>query len=109
MAGGLNGYAKLPKLLQRFIRKASFTVTSLPTTFLLDVELDIKLGDFQGRILAQDEKVQEDGLSVENTKSFMPRDDSNYADLKTEIFALGSYIMEGQEPYPDLDPDYEEE
>lgn len=76
---------------------------------LLDVELDIKLSDFQGRLLAQDEKVQEDGLSVENTKSFMPRDDSNYADLKTEIFALGSYIMEGQEPYPDLDPDYEEE
>lgn len=107
--GGLNGYAKLPKLLQRFIRKASFTATSLPTTFLLDVELDIKLGDFQGRLLAQDEKVQEYGLSVENTKSFMPQDDSNYADLKTEIFALGSYIMEGQEPYPDLDPDYEEE
>lgn len=79
---------------------------------LLDAELDIKLSDFQGRLLAQDGKVQEDGLSVENTKSFMPRDDSNYADWKTEIFALGSafyYIMEGQEPYPDLDPDYEEE
>ncbi len=53
-----------------------------------------------GLLLAQDEKVQEDGLSVENIKSFMPRDDSNYADLKTEIFALGSYIMEGQGPYP---------
>ena len=31
-----------------------------------------KLSDFQGRLLVQDGKVQEDGLSVENTKSFMP-------------------------------------
>ena len=42
----------------------------------------------------------------------MSRVNSNYADWKTEIFALGSafyYIMECQEPYPDLDPEHGEE
>ena len=79
---------------------------------LLDAELNVKLSDFQGRLLAPDGEVREDGLSVENTKSFMPRIDSNHADCKTEIFALGStfyYIMEGHEPYVDLDPDRDEE
>jgi len=79
---------------------------------LLDAELNVKLSDFQGRLLTPDGEVEEDGLSIENTKSFMPRVSSNYADWKTEIFALGSvfyYIMECQEPYPDLDPDLDEE
>ena len=79
---------------------------------LLDTELNIKLSDFQGRLLTPDGKVEEDGLSVENTKSFMPRVDCNHADWKTEIFALGSafyYIMEGHEPFPELDPYYDEE
>lgn len=78
---------------------------------LLDAELNVKLSDFQGRLLAPDGGVEVEGLSVENTKSFMPRVDSGYADWKTEIFALGSalyYIIEGHEPYPDLDPDYDE-
>lgn len=79
---------------------------------LLDAELNIKLSDFQGRLLAPNGEVQEEGLSVENTKSFMPRANSNHADWKTEIFALGSafyYIMEGHEPYPELDSDFDEE
>lgn len=79
---------------------------------LLDAELNIKLSDFQGRLLGPNGEVDEDGLSVENTKSFMPRVDLNHADWRTEIFALGSafhYIMEGREPYPELDPDYDEE
>lgn len=41
----------------------------------------------------------------------MPRLRSEHADQKTDIFALGSaiyYIMEGHEPFPDLDPDDDE-
>ena len=79
---------------------------------LLDAELNIKLSNFQGRLLAPDGEIQEDGLSVENTKSFMPRANSNHADWKTEIFALGSafyYIMKGHEPYPELNSDHDEE
>ena len=79
---------------------------------LLDAELNAKLSDFQGRLLSSNGETQEDGLSVENTKSYMPRADSNHADWKTEIFALGStfyYILEGHQPYPDLDSDHDEE
>jgi serine/threonine protein kinase len=72
---------------------------------LLDNDLDIKLADFQGRYLALDGSVLLDGRSSENVKSSMPRSDPNYADKKTDIFALGSaiyYIMEGHEPFPEL-------
>jgi hypothetical protein len=37
----------------------------------------------------------------------MPRSDSNYADQKTDIFALGStiyYMMTGHEPFLELNP-----
>ena len=44
------------------------------------------------------------GLSSENVKSSIPRSDPNYADQKTDIFALGSAMMTGHEPFPELDP-----
>ena len=78
---------------------------------LLDAGLNVKLSDFQGRLLTLDGEVQEDGPSIESTKSFMPRIDSDHADWKTEIFALGSafyYIIEGHEPYQDLDSNHDE-
>lgn len=56
--------------------------------------------------------VDKDGLARENIKSFMPRADPNYSDRKTDIFALSSafyYIMQGHEPFPDLDPFDDEE
>ena len=72
---------------------------------LLDENLDIKLCDFQGRLIGPDGQVL-DGRSCENPKSFMPREDYMHADVKTDIFALGStmyHILEGHEPFPELD------
>lgn len=72
---------------------------------LLDAGLNVKLCDFQGRLLARNGKAEETGCSMECTKSYMPREDYNYADWKTDIFAFAStayYIMEGHELYPDL-------
>ncbi|KAK0109248.1 hypothetical protein ONS96_003070 [Cadophora gregata f. sp. sojae] len=72
---------------------------------LLDNALNIKVADFQGRYLAPGGRVLLDGRSSENVKSSMPRSDPNYADKKTDIFALGSaiyYIIEGHEPFPEL-------
>ncbi|KAM5474487.1 Phosphorylase b kinase gamma catalytic chain, skeletal muscle/heart isoform [Microsporum audouinii] len=47
-----------------------------------------------------------DGLSKECTKSFMSRSHGDFADVKTDIFALGSaiyFIMLGHEVFPELD------
>lgn len=74
---------------------------------LLDKNLNLKFADFQGRYLAPDGTVLLDGLSSENVKSSLPRPDPDYADQKTDIFALGSaiyYIMTGHEPFPELNP-----
>ena len=79
---------------------------------LLDHNLAVKLCDFQGLLLRPDGTVDKDGLARENTKSCMPRPYPGYADRKTDIFALGSafyYIMEGHEPFPDLDSHLDEE
>ncbi|KAL8736211.1 MAG: hypothetical protein Q9166_000366 [cf. Caloplaca sp. 2 TL-2023] len=80
--------------------------------FLLDDNLTVKLCDFQGRLLRADGSVDKDGLARENIKSFMPRADPNFSDRRTDIFALGStfyYIMQGHEPFPDMDPFNDEE
>jgi len=72
---------------------------------LLDKNLNIKFADFQGRYLSSDGTIILNGLSSENVKSFMPRSDPNYADHKTDIFALGSaiyYMMTGHETFPEL-------
>ena len=79
---------------------------------LLDHNLRVKLCDFQGRLLRPDGSIDKDGLAKENIKSFMPRTDNNHSDWKTDIFALGSalyYIMQGEEPFPDLNPADDEE
>lgn len=73
---------------------------------LLDKDLNIKLCDFQGKILHPDGTVRLDGESAEDTKSSMPRSDPNDANQKTDIFALGSaiyFIIKGHPPFPELD------
>ncbi|KAH6702153.1 hypothetical protein BKA61DRAFT_435501, partial [Leptodontidium sp. MPI-SDFR-AT-0119] len=72
---------------------------------LLDNDLNIKVADFQGRYLAPDGSVLLDRRSSENVKSLMPRSDPNYADKKTDIFALDfaiHYIIEGNELFLEL-------
>jgi serine/threonine protein kinase len=74
--------------------------------FLLDEELNLKLCDFQGHLIGPDGNVEQRGNAIENAKSYMPRADPSHADWKSDIFALGSaiyYIMEGHEPFPELD------
>lgn len=53
-----------------------------------------------------------DGLSRECTKSFLPRAHGDYADVETDLFALGSaiyFIMMGHEVFPELDSDDDDE
>ena len=79
---------------------------------LLDDNLTVKLCDFQGLLLQADGSIDKDGLARENIKSFMPRANPNYSNRKTDIFALGStfyHIMQGHEPFPDMDPVNDEE
>lgn len=79
---------------------------------LLDADLDVKLIDFQGRLLAPDGTVLLDGQSGNGAMASMPRSDPNHFDFKTDIFALGTsiyYIMTGQLPFPDLDPVMDDE
>ena len=79
---------------------------------LLDHNLMIKICDFQGLLLRADGSVDKDGFAKENVKSFMPRTDNDFADKKTDIFALGSalhYLMEGHEPFPELNSIDDEE
>ena len=74
---------------------------------LLDADLNIKLSDFQGRLLSPLGTVILDGGAIESTLSSMPRPDRNHCDRKTDIFALGTaiyFMITGDLPFPDLDP-----
>ncbi|UPX12686.1 uncharacterized protein EKO05_0003226 [Ascochyta rabiei] len=72
---------------------------------LLDPELHVKLCDFQGRLLGPNGEILCDGGASENAESFMPRDSPDFADTRTDIFALGStiyHILKGHRPFPEL-------
>ena len=73
---------------------------------LLDTDLNIKLCDFQGRLLHADGSIRLNGESAEGVKSSMPRLDPNDANQKTDIFALGSaiyFMLKSHVPFPELD------
>lgn len=79
--------------------------------FLLDDKLDLLLADFQGMLKSPHGETLLDGLAREATKSSMPRVHGDFADVKTDIFALGSaiyFLIMGHEPFPELD-DLEDE
>ena len=74
--------------------------------FLLDKNLDLQLADFQGMLKSLDNETSLDGLSRECSKSYLPRDNGDFASVKTDIFALGSaiyFIMTRHEVFPELD------
>ncbi|EME78860.1 uncharacterized protein MYCFIDRAFT_83794 [Pseudocercospora fijiensis CIRAD86] len=59
-----------------------------------------------GRILRSDGSICVNSGVRENAKSRMPGKAEDEADVMTDIFAMGStiyYIMQGHEPFPDLD------
>lgn len=79
---------------------------------LLDEDLDIKLIDFQGKLLSSDGTVLLDGQSESCAMSTMPRPDLSICDFRTDMFALGTtifYIITGQLPFLDVDPVSDEE
>lgn len=68
--------------------------------------LCVKLCDFQGCLLDLQGEVIVDGGASENAESFMPRTTPKFADVKTDIFALGStiyYIITSHRPFPQYD------
>jgi len=73
---------------------------------LLDENLDLKLADFQGRHLSADGEVLLNGLAGEPCKFSCPRDLTDHADIKTDLFALGStiyFIMMGHDVFPEAE------
>ncbi|KJZ71058.1 hypothetical protein HIM_09530 [Hirsutella minnesotensis 3608] len=73
---------------------------------LLDANLELKLADFQGQHFSTNGEILLDALSVEFTKSYLPRKPADHASVRTDLFALGStiyFIMMGYEVFPDLD------
>ncbi|RMZ72000.1 serine threonine kinase [Pyrenophora seminiperda CCB06] len=79
---------------------------------LLDNNLEVKMCDFQGRLLDDKGFVKLDGESCGGSLSSMPRPDANVFNETTDFFALGTTIyvlMSGQLPFPDLDPVVEDE
>jgi len=80
--------------------------------FLLDANLDLKLGDFQGQYFSPDGEILLDGLSLESTKAYLPRKPADHASIRTDLFALGSaiyFIIMGREMFSDLDNSKDED
>jgi hypothetical protein len=72
---------------------------------LLDEELNLVLADFQGLLYSSNGVVLLDGLSRAPAKSSMPRANFLHADVRTDIFAVGSamyHIIVGNDVFPEL-------
>jgi serine/threonine protein kinase len=76
------------------------------SNILLDINLNIILSDFQGVLKNNVGERMLDGLSREGSKSSMPRAYPDYAEERTDIFAVGTamyHTITGSEVYPELD------
>lgn len=76
-----------------------------PLNLLLDGDFHIKLANFQGKQLSESAEVILDGWSSEPTRFFYPRDDEDYGNIQTDLFALGCtiyFIMMGYAVFPDI-------
>jgi serine/threonine protein kinase len=72
----------------------------LPRNLLLHKNLDLKTCRVSGKHLSVDGEVLLNGFSCGPSKFSCPRDLPDYADVKTDIFALGStiyFIMVGHD------------
>ncbi|KAJ5355690.1 BR serine/threonine-protein kinase [Penicillium concentricum] len=74
---------------------------------LLDENYDIILADFQGLLMSSTTGMPLlDGLTRECAKSYMPRDNVYFANVRTDLFAVGSaiyHLISGHEIFPELD------
>lgn len=73
---------------------------------LLNLNLNLKLANFQGQHFSANGGILLDGLSLESTKGYLPRKSADHASIRIDLFALGStlfFIMMGHEVFPDLD------
>lgn len=108
----LHGSNLIPlQLRQKWVNQAAQAVSFVhsrgiihcdihPNNFLLDDQLDLRLGDFSGSLFGK-----LDGQAMESTRFFFPRDPLTTPTERTDLFALAStlyYFMCGQEPYEDL-------
>jgi len=73
---------------------------------LFDKNLNVRVSDFQGRLLYPDGTICLNGDSAEGVRLSMPRSDPDDANQETDIFALGSaiyFMLKGYLPFPELD------
>lgn len=76
-----------------------------PLNLLLDKNRDLKLANFQGRHLSMDREILLNGFSGKLSKFPSPRDPPDYADIKTDVFALSSTIysiVTGHDVFSDI-------
>ncbi|CAG8903140.1 unnamed protein product [Penicillium egyptiacum] len=74
---------------------------------LLDENFNIILADFQGMVISSaNGMTMLDGLTRECAKSYMPRENLCSANVRTDLFAVGSaiyHLIAGHEVFPELD------
>jgi hypothetical protein len=66
----------------------------------------------QGQHFSADGEILLDGLSLESTKSYLPRKRVDHASIRSDLFALGSaiyFIMMGHEVFSELDSSQDED